>query len=257
MGLIQVGIHENLKLSSDTKVNEHGTVELVIESAGGGNAVLAAFTANTTFSPMKSSLRFYPPNMTTFDKTVKTSTEIAADLLKMRYQFTQYALLFATKEKVEAAIGGLEMFKGLGIPDDQLPAAIERLTNEEFTHKVCTNLGTKFVAFLAANNAYSSAVPFRQKFLRQSKDKNYAIIPNSDYDTWIESMQIPKSASKIAYSKWEIENKKNDPAASIGDAPEVKADVNKAKNLFGGATAATTTEAAKPATTSPDQPDLG
>ena len=234
MALITVGIHEDLKLSGETKINEHGTLELVIESAVGDDAaVLAAFASNTTFSPMKSSLRFYPPNLTTFNKDVKSATEVASDLLKMRHQLTQYALLYATKEKVEAAIGGLEMFKGLGVPDDQLAGAITRLTNEEFMKKVCTNMCEKFVAFLKENSAFTGEIKFRQKFLRQSKDKNFAVIPSSDFDVWIESMEIPKSASKISYSKWEIANKKNDPSASSGDAPEVKTDVNKAKNLFG------------------------
>lgn len=257
MALIPVGIHENLKLSPETKVNEQGSLELVIESAGGGAAVLDAFTSNTTFSPMKSLIRFYPPNMTTFNKDVKSATEIASDLLKIRHQFSQYAMLYATKDKVDASIGGLEMFKGIGIPDDQLAEAIERLTNEEFMQKVCTNLAEKFVKFLNENNAFSSKVPFRQKFLRQSKDKNYAVIPTSDFDVWIESMEIPKSASKISYTKWEIDNGKNDPTAASGDAPEANVDVNKAKNLFGSKTTDDSPQVVNVvASTTSNQPDL-
>lgn len=240
MGLITVGIHENLVLSKESKINEHGTLELVIESKQSADALLDAFTSNTTYSPMKSSIRFYPPSITNFDKTKgnKTASELAAELLKMRHQFMEYGKIFTTTDVVEKHIGNLEMFKGIGIPEDQIPQAIARLTNEEFLKKVVTNLSTKFLALLTEANAFGT-IAFRQKFLRQSADKNFAVIPSSEYDTWIEPMEIPKSASKVAFSKWEIDNKKNDPNPGTVSSSETKAqDVAKGENLFGGANTA-------------------
>jgi hypothetical protein len=239
MALLKVGIHENLKLSEETCVNDKGSLEIHIESAADAkDAIMDAFASNSTFSPMKGKLIMFPPNMKSFDGIVKTPAEIASDLLKVRHQLMCYAKIYATNEKVEAAIGGMNMLQGLGIPEDELSSAVARLTNEEFMLKVNTNLSVKFVAFLNEVNAFKGGVKFRQKFLRQSKDKNYATIPNSDFDVWIESMDIPKSASKVAYSKWELDNKKNDPNPSAGDKAESSTeDSNKAKNLFGGGAA--------------------
>jgi hypothetical protein len=239
MALLKVGIHENLKLTDETKVNDKGSLEIHIESAADAkDAILEAFTSNSVYSPMKGKIIMFPPNMKTFDGVVKDAGAIAADLLKVRHQLMSYAKVYASTEKVNAAIGGMKMLEGLGIPADELGTAVGRLTNEDFMIKVNANLGKKFVEFLKEVNAFKGGVTFRQKFLRQSKDKNYAVIPTSDYDVWIESMDIPKSASKVAYSKWELANKKNDPNPSAGDAPEAgKEDANKGKNLFGGGAA--------------------
>lgn len=265
MALIKVGIHENLTISPKSKINEHGTLELVIASAQDSNALMDAFTSNSTFNSMESSIRFYPPNLVDFDKKPKTSSEIGKDLLTMRHQFMQYALVFTTKENVEKAIGGVAMFEGLGIPPEDMSKALTMLTNEAFLGKVVTNLSTKFLKLLEVSGAFEGKLLFRQKFLRQSKDKNYAVIPTSDFDTWIEPMSIPKAASKIAYSQWEIDNGKNNPDPVSGDKSQTTAaDVNKAADLFaapeGAALPATPTAGAPALFGSPDDaaaPSLG
>ena len=233
MSLIKVGIHENLALSAKSAINEHGTLELVIGSVQSQEALLEAFEGNDVFDNMESSLRFYPPSITDFNKKSKTSADIGAELLKMRYQFMQYALLYTTKETAQDAIGGTKMFEGLGIPKEDYPKVLGMLTNEELLKKICTNLANKFLDLLKKLDAFSGKVLFRQKFLRQSPEKNFAVIPNSTFDIWIEPMSIPKSASKIEYSLWEIENKKNDPNPGKVDSKQSTAkDKEKAANLF-------------------------
>ncbi|KKL66479.1 hypothetical protein LCGC14_2144550, partial [marine sediment metagenome] len=73
MSLIKVGIHENLALSAKSAINEHGTLELVIGSVQSQEALLEAFEGNDVFDNMESSLRFYPPSITDFNKKSKTS----------------------------------------------------------------------------------------------------------------------------------------------------------------------------------------
>lgn len=233
MALIKVGIHENLVLSDESKINDKGTLELCVKSVQDPNALLNAFENNTTFNEMKSSFRFYPPNMTDFEGRTKTAPEIAQELLRMRHQLMQYALLYATKAEVETAIGGLAMFEGLGIPKEDMAKAINQFTDENFTKKVVTNLCTKFLEFLRSKNAFNGQVTFRQKFLRQSKAKNYATIPLSDFDVWIEPMSVPKDASKVAFTDYEIKNGKHldHPVAST-DAETSAEDANKAQQLF-------------------------
>lgn len=233
MALIKVGIHENLQLTDKTKINDKGTLELSIASAQSADDMLAAFEGNSTNTSMESSFRFYPPNMKTFEGDLKTAGEIGNEILKMRHQFLQYAKLFATKEEAEAAIGGLAMFKGLGIPPEEIKKALAMFDKEDFVQKVVTNLSKVFLDFLQSKNAFSGEVKFRHKFLRQSKAKNFATIPNSDFDIWVEPMTVPKEASKIAFSEYEIANGKDngDPVAS-DDSDTTTEDANKADSLF-------------------------
>lgn len=235
MALIKVGIHENLCLSSKSKVNEHGTLELAIKAVQSENALMEAFENNTTFESMESSFRFYPPSLKDFDQNLKSAADIGAEMLKMRHQFKQYALLFTTEDVVNDAIGGTQMFSGLGIAPEKYAQALTMLNKEEFLKKVCTNLATKFLNLLTKLDAFSGKVTFRQKFLRQSKDKNFAVIPNSTFETWVEPMTVPKESSKVVFSQWEVDNKKNDPNPGKADSKQsTQKDAKKAANLFGG-----------------------
>jgi hypothetical protein len=237
MAFLKVGIHENLVLSSDTKINDKGTLELAIKTVEDPNALLNAFENNTTFQSMGSSFRFYPPSLKNFEGDLKTAPEIAQEVLKMRHQLMQYALLFGTKEVAQDAIGGMKLFEGIGIVPEDYAKAIQQLNGEEFLGKVVTNLCTKFVAYLGAQNAYDGTVRFRQKFLRQSKAKNYAVISKSDFDVWIEPMDVTKEASKVAFSEYEVKGGYNnpDPVSSDGSDATVE-DANKAKSLFAAPT---------------------
>ena len=248
MSLIRPGIHENLVILPKTKINEHGTLELVIAAKQADDAELAAFESNVVSIAMESNLRFYPPNLTDFDKNVKSSADLGQDLRRMRYQLMQYALLFGSADVVNNYIGGTTMFDGLGIAPNEYGKAIKMLTNEDFLNKVCTNLQSKFVQFLNDSGAFTGAISFRQKFLRQSKDKNYAVTPSSDFDVWIEPMTITKDKSQIAFTQWEIDNGKNDPnpSASSDKANTTKEDANTGKDLFGA-----TPSAAAPASIAP------
>lgn len=252
MALIKVGIHENLMISDKTKINDKGTLELCIKAVQSPDALLDAFAGNDTFTSMESSFRFYPPSMKDFDQNVKTAAEIGSEILRLRHQLLCYAKLYATKEVAEKALGGLAMFKGLGIPDDQIKKALTMFNQEEFVKKVVTNLCTLFVNFLKEKKAFEGKVLFRHKFLRQSKAKTFAVIPSSDFDVWVESMDVPKEASKVAFSEWEIENGKNnaDPVSSTaGDSTEE--DANKASTLFNAPSGD-----AKEEETTTNQPDL-
>ena len=234
MALIPVGIHENLVLTSKSKINEHGTLELSIASIQSDEAVFAALENDQVVQVMESSLRFYPPNLLDFDKNKKTAADIAKDMSLMRHKYTQFALLFGTTEEVKAAIGGLQMLADLGIPQEDMPKAFQSLVNEEFLHRVVTNLSKKFLDFLAAKDAFSGETAFRIKFRRQSANKNFITIPTSTFDTWIEPMSIPKDQSKIAYNDYEIEAGKSNSAAPKASASQTgAAETVKAKALFG------------------------
>lgn len=231
--LIPVGIHDNLVLSDKTKINDKGSLELVIKSIESPDAILEALTNNVVLSSLESNYRFFTPSMDDFNKVKKSAADLIQELTTRRHQYTQYALLFAPREEVDKAIGGMAMFEGLGIPPEDYAKAVNMITNEDFLKKVDTNLGNKFVAFLKAKNAFDGTKPFRQKLPRASKNKVYSGISKSSYDVWIEPMDIPKAQSKIAFTEYEISSNLNhgNPIASDG-AQATMADANKAKSLF-------------------------
>ena len=230
MSYLTVGIHENLVLDPKTKINDKGSLELHIKSNDGGNeedSMFNAFNAGSTsaLDGMEGKIIFFPPNMKTFDGNVKTAPEIAKDLLVVAHQLKQYASLYATKDEVETALGGFAMFDGIVDTTNTalMKQTLPRLTDEEFMHSVLKNLCGRFIMFIESKNGFEEPVPFRQKFIRQSANKHYPTISKSDFDVWLESMEIPKEASKVSWSEWEIKNKKNDPtpiAAAASDDEE-------------------------------------
>lgn len=233
MALIQVGIHENLTLSDKSKINEQGSLELVI-SMGGSTDVMAALEGNTVAESNEQSYRFYPPNLKDFSQNVKTPDEIVKDFLKMRATFMEYAKLFADESAINEAIGGFKLFEGTGVSDPN--TAISMLTKEEYVKKVSTNLGTKFLQLLHDSNAFDGKVAFRQKFVRQSKAKHFSTVPPyNQYSPFIEPMTVPKEDSAIEFTAWEIDNGKNDgkPVSST-PAQSTPVDETKASALFGG-----------------------
>ena len=234
MGLIPVGIHNNLVISEKSKINDKGSLELVIKSVESPEAILAALESNEVYQAMESNFRFFLPGLTDFNKNVKSAADLVKDLTVRRHQLSKFAELFGTKDEVEKAIGGMAMFEGLGIAPEAYGKAVGMLLQEDFLKKVDTNLCTKFLNFLKAKNAFgNSKATFRAKFPRGSKTKTFSSISKSTFETWIEPMTIPAAASKIEWSDYEIAEGLNHANPIASDATKAAVtDVNKAKALF-------------------------
>jgi hypothetical protein len=234
MGLIPVGIHNNLVISEKSKINDKGSLELVIKSVESPEAILAALTSNEVYQAMESNFRFFLPSLTDFNKNVKSAADLVKDLTVRRHQLSKFAELFGTKEEVAKAIGGMAMFEGLGIPPENYGKAVGQLLQEDFLKSVDTNMCTKFLDFLKKKNAFDKHdASFRAKFPRGSKTKTFSSISKSTYEVWLEPMTIPEAATKMEWSDYEIKEglDHGNPLASDATQAAVK-DVNKAKALF-------------------------
>jgi hypothetical protein len=175
MGLIPVGIHENLIISSKSKLSEKGGMDLVIKSVESPEAILAALTSNEVYNAMESNFKQFAHQLTDFNKNTKSAADLVKDLTTRRYQLTQFALMFGTKDEVEAAIGGMAMFEGLGIPPEDYGKAVGQLTNKDFLEKVDANMCTKFLEFIKGKKGFDNpAMSFRAKFPRGSKNKTFS-----------------------------------------------------------------------------------
>lgn len=253
---LTVGIHENLVLdAATTKINDKGTLVIGIKQSEGEDDLLSAMESSEVMSKMSGNLMMFPPMGKTFDGDAKTAADLVAEMLVMRHQLLQYAMIFTTKEKANAAIGGTRMFADLGFDLNEkeiVKGCMARLTDETFRQSVATNLGKLFIELLNEVGAFTGEVSFRQKFLRASANKHYPSISTSSFDTWIEPMTVPKEQSKVAFTAYEISKKKNDPtpiaASSTQATPEVE---SKAASLFGAETTNETADAE-----SEDKPSL-
>jgi hypothetical protein len=234
MALIPVGIHNNLVISEKSKINDKGSLELVIKSVESPEAILAALENNEVYQAMESNFRFFTPSITDYNKIPKSAADIVKDLTVRRHQLSVFAELFGTKEEVAKAIGNMAMFEGLGIPPETYGKAIGQLTDEDFLKKVDINLCTKFLNFLKAKNAFNkNDAAFRAKCPRGSKNKIFSSLSKSTYDVWLEPMSIPQLASKIEWSDYEIDQGLNHSNPIASDATQAAVtDVNKANALF-------------------------
>lgn len=235
MAYLKVGIHEDLILTPQTKVNDKGSLELHIASKPDEDSMFNAFANNQSVEGLEGRIIFFPPNMNTFEGVKKTPAELGKDVFMIIHKLKQYALLYGTEAEVNAALGGFAMFDGLVDTNSKelVKQALKNFVNEDFLNSVLKNLYNRFIMFIENANGFEDPRPFRQKFIRQSANKHYPTISNSDFDVWLESMDIPKEASQIGWSDWEIKNKKNDPtpvAASPSDTEEEET-VN-AENMF-------------------------
>jgi len=236
MAYLKVGIHEDLVLTPQTKVNDKGSLELHISSKPDEDSMFNAFANNESVEGLEGKIIFFPPNMTTYEGPAKTPAELGKDIFMVIHKLKQYCLLYGTEDQVNAALGGFAMFDGLVDTNNKelVKQALQNFTKEEFLLKVLGNLYSRFIMFIQSVNGFEEPRSFRQKFIRQSANKHYPTISNSDFDIWLESMDIPKEASKIKWSDWEIKNKKNDPTpveATPVDTDEEET-VN-AENMFG------------------------
>ena len=258
MGLIPVGIHENLVISSKSKLSDKGGMDLVIKTIESPEAILAALTSNEVYNAMESNFKQFAHSLTDYNKNVKSAADLVKDLTTRRHQLMQIAKIFATEELVDKALGGMAMFEGLGIAPENYGKAVAQLTQADFLKKVDDNLCQKFLDFVKANKGFDNpAAAFRAKFPRGSKNKTFSSLCKSPYDVWIESMNVPAGQTKIAWSDYEIKEGLNhsNPIASDEAKANVN-DANKAKDLFKKPDAPAETEEKAPVEEAASKPDL-
>ncbi|MCK5788487.1 MAG: hypothetical protein KAH32_05790 [Chlamydiia bacterium] len=237
MAFLQAGITENLKFDvANLKINDKGTLELAFTSAADGDsmdAILAAIENNETLDTVQGKLFLWTPNIKKKDKesgkeVARTFTEILSDLLNMRRHLLHYGFLYGPEADATAAYGGNVMFEGLG---KEVRDLVPLLVQEALLKAVYTKLVKSFEAFIKSRPNLDSTI-FRHKFWRKSDDEHFATLPMlGSFGTHVESMSISKAVSALTWSKFEIDNGKNNPIPVAPD--KVKGAGGKAKQLYG------------------------
>lgn len=235
--MLGVGIHENVGLTTDTKVNEKGSLELHF----GKKAVTdlwASLEAGDSVKEDTSKIIVWPINMTTWDGNIKSANQIVTELQALEKLLRQILKVYITTDIIEKYQGGVKMFDGLVFEKEKIT---EHLLDETFVQGAQKNIITKFIEVCNDNDIFDNDQTFRLKLIRQGKDKHFPKIPAS-FDTWIESSIITKEKSKIVWSKYEKDNGLDSGEPTAADPQESKQEVADVNHLFGDSTKDTNQE---------------
>jgi hypothetical protein len=245
--MIGIGINENVYLAS-AELDQKGVLGITFEEAGAADKpkvdslfdVIAAETVVETEYGM--TIKMFPPlppkegNDRTEEKNVEL---LVSDINKTKGVLLHILRGYLTTDDIKKA-GGLNPFRGLPITKENFNKEIQRKELLEGIHRnMCTDFVNLIRPFLGQKDKL-----FRLLLVRQSKDKHYASFRGKyiEDNPFFESMEIPKDASKVKFTKYELDNGLNDATpvkkdqaaagdtAKGGDQPAPLT----AANVFGG-----------------------
>jgi len=223
--MITVGIHEDISLGTDMEVDERGSLGLHLVRSQGD--AYEALMADDYEAADDCTLKIYSGSLlkwgTTDPKEIKTLVD---EIKRTESLLKSFLNIYLTADKLKGRIGGESSFKGLGVTKDTVGGFLQ---NEDNLQKVYLNLFNDFVAVCKDNGLATKEEKFRIKLVRQSEAKHWPTLPK--FGDFIESMNIPKEKSKIAFTKWEIDNDRNSAMEVISDTTDVK-EVENADEMF-------------------------
>lgn len=231
--MLQVGIHENVKLGSETDIqNNNGNESLVINlvKTSGLSTFDALVNDNAVVDESSNvfvnDFRF---SMKKFDsEEMKSTGELAKLIKRFRMFLKEFLMIYLTDDKIEETFGSKKIFEELGITSENIN---EELPKESTMNRVYKAICTAFVETCKANNLYDREETFRIKLVRQSAAKNFPTFTKYTWEPWIESMDIDTKDSKIVFTADE-KNKGLDSSAMAASDSVPETDANTAEDLY-------------------------
>lgn len=241
--MIQVGINENVVLEKvEITDAEKGTLAFTFRGLGDPEKEkLSAFEAlaadgYTDTGDDQMTIRLFSPNVPFDKKNDGTPISLAdqQDAATDNIAAVKNILFQILTVYMTAADAKLDLYKGTGLDAVNFPT---RILQEATLQKIMVNMATDFVAKITPfldDDKYA----VRLLLVRQSKTKHFATFRSKFVkdNPFIESMAIPKEASKLAFTKYESTNGLNDGSPvpqSAADATAEKAEELRAESVFG------------------------
>lgn len=216
--MLRVGIHDNVVVSK-VVINEHGTLEIEFTQPIGD--ALGALEGNAEMQPEQNvNIRVYKQEVEYFGEK-RTGTKMLTLITGFKAVLTELLNVYIDNPTIDAT-------KGIKVTKDTVNDIFTDQDNVDKAYKIIT---TQFIKLITPH--LNSDTGFRVKLPRRSAKYAFASLPT--FCPWVESMDIPKEASKLRWSKWEIDNGKNDPNPPV-DQPtdaDVKEQVSDLENVFG------------------------
>ena len=197
---LQVGIHEPVVLGSKTGMNDKGSLVINFATKIDNTNMLAAMESGADIAGDEASLIQFKPNTSISGKALSAG-EIGNAVTALKSTLTDILAQFVVEDRAKELLDLQKIcFAGLGVTPENLP---NKLVSQDFLDVVYNNMCK---AFLAGVAPFINGPTLRIKLIRTSKAKHFAKIPAKGKvpSVWIESTNIPKSASKIGWSEYEI-----------------------------------------------------
>lgn len=238
--MIQIGINENIFIESAV-LDEKGNIAISFAEVGAVGKEKISYFDNIASDEVVETefgmtIKLFPPlppkegNDRTEEKNVQMLT---GDINKTKGILLHLLHGWMTTEELK---GKMDPFAGLPIDQNNFDAQIQKKEILEGIHK---NLGRAFTELIKPY-LKDEANPFRLLLVRQSTDKHYATLRGKyikENPFW-EPMSVPKEASKLKFTAYEIANGLDNgnpvakPATGTTGAPATAPLT--AKNVFGG-----------------------
>lgn len=229
--MIRIGITENVYVA-DVKVDDKNALLVSFDEIGKEDKPkVDNFFDNLSSDEVieierGTTIRVFPPlppkadNGRTEEKNVEL---LVSDLNKTKGIALHILKVFYTADDLR---GQINMFESLPIDKDNFNQQIVKKEILEGAHK---NICKAFARLMAPHIGPNT--PVRLLLVRQSVDKHYATFRNRylDEQPFIESMEIPKEASKLKFSSYELEK------GLDNDTPVKKPEGSTAAGVAGGA----------------------
>lgn len=233
---IRVGITDNVYLESVT-MDDKLAVEFKFTEGDAPKSAFAALQDDEVVENPSASIRIFAPNE---EKDTTLTQEKRVDRAVASFNKTKGILQHIMKQYMTTDAMpklGKVAYDGTGITEENFTTEILKLEIQKLIHKNMVQ------AFLNAMQPFlnRSDLKFRLLLLRQSKDKHFATFRGRylEDQPFYESMDVPKEASKVKFTDYEIKEGLNDgtptakPSASAGAGTEGAAPLS-AESVFGG-----------------------
>lgn len=221
---INVGIHSDLVINKATK-NDQGTLVIGVKEAVEIDPLAAlSQTGSTKFEGETKDFLIYPPKAENFDGGVDTWQNNLKKVGDIKDQLEHILKVYMPVKDIK-----WDPFTGTGVTNDNMAA---KLTSNTVLVQIYNNIVDQFLRmFRPFVNENGKRV--RMLFIRQSKAKHYPALRKKylESNPFIEPMDVPAAASKLKYSKYEIDNGLNTGDAIAAPVANT-ADANEANSLF-------------------------
>jgi hypothetical protein len=130
---------------------------------------------------------------------------VVSDLNKTKGQLQHIMTQYMVKEQ---AVIGTHFYDGTGITADNYQT---KLLEQGVVDQINKNMANFFISAMRpyTNN---KSLKFRLLLVRQSKDKHFATLRGRylEANPFLESMDVPAAQTKVAFTKYELDNKLDD-----------------------------------------------
>jgi len=200
--MITIGIIDNVQLLKAEK-NEHGTLVLTMDIAGSAgesdNDFESLNSSSDQVNEFDSQFIIWPYK---YDSYTKEPEDMLKRMKQMRAFLSHILQQYMTRDQIK-----FDAFAGLQLPQTDIER-MQLLANEKVVAKIYDNQITQFIRMVEPHIGPKSA-KLRVKFNRQSEHKAFPVLPN--FAPFMESMDVPKDQSRLAYDSYDLGYRKGDP----------------------------------------------